>query len=486
MKTIIKRTVISILVLSLFSLALYAGSSLRDKIKKANDSPSLTADMQVEQLITVYIRLAKEEKLASNKEILLSEISKSNLKDKKSYTYEIEALYAKRLLKPEKARYYILKAMDEIPNEKHRFLTLIKTLAFIDTDLENYMRAMEGYLIIQKQLQQTNDINKLVLNYTNIADLYIKSNLFEEAINVLDIAYKLAVQQENKHIPNILYENKAIGYFHLKNLDSLQHYASKITHNASKDQLVDHRMKYMILLLKNDKEAISEIKALADSPQDTDKLNTYLHLAGAYLMFNETLKAKKLIFRLLYASDLKNLNYLRAKLFSLLGDAYLKEKQFSLSAQYYKKGTDLSTLNTLKMMKTGGILNLLKYDEIKKKYVMAQENLEVRQNYLFLFAAFAGMIILTFIFLYRSLKIKKKYDELMFNKLNSEISFINSHEIRKYLSNILGIVMVIKMSENRNETYFEFEDALFDSAENLDISIKSIAAKLNDKAESCI
>jgi len=485
MKTIIKRTVISILVLSLFSLALYAGSSLRDRIKSANNSPSLTADIQVEQLITVYIRLAKEEKLASNKEILLSEISKINLKDKKSYTYEIEALYAKRLLKPEKARYYILKAMDEIPHDKPRFLTLIKTLASIDTDLENYMRAMEGYLIIQKQLQQTNDINKLVLNYTNIADLYIKSNLFEEAINVLDIAYKLAFQQENQHIPNILYENKAIAYFHLKNLDSLQHYASKITHNVSQDQLVDHRMKYMILLLKNDKEAISEIKVLADSPQDTDKLDTYLHLAEAYFMFNETVKSKELIFRLLYAPDLKNLNYLRAKLFSLLGDAYLKEKQFSLSAQYYKKGTDLSTLNTLKMMKTGGILNLLKYDEIKKKYVMAQENLEVRQNYLFLFAGFAGMIILTFIFLYRSLKIKKKYDELMFNKLNSEISFINSHEIRKYLSNILGIVMVIKMSENRNETYFEFEDALFDSAENLDISIKSIASKLNDKAESC-
>lgn len=213
MKTIIKRTVISILVSSLFSLALYAGSSLRDKIKKANDSPSLTADMQVEQLITVYIRLAKEEKLASNKEILLSEISKSNLKDKKSYTYEIEALYAKRLLKPEKARYYILKAMDEIPNEKHRFLTLIKTLAFIDTDLENYMRAMEGYLIIQKQLQQTNDINKLVLNYTNIADLYIKSNLFEEAINVLDIAYKLAVQQENKHIPIYFMKIKLLDIF---------------------------------------------------------------------------------------------------------------------------------------------------------------------------------------------------------------------------------------------------------------------------------
>lgn len=94
----------------------------------------------------------------------------------------------------------------------------------------------------------------------------------------------------------------------------------------------------------------------------------------------------------------------------------------------------------------------------------------------------AGMIILTFIFLYRSLKMKKKYDELMFNKLNSEISFINSHEIRGYLSNILGIIMVIRMSEDRKETYLEFEQALFDSAENLDHSIQNIAAKLNDKA----
>ncbi|MGY0034975.1 tetratricopeptide repeat protein [Pedobacter sp. NJ-S-72] len=316
------------------------------------------------------------------------------------------------------------------------------------------MRAMESYLVIQKHLQQAHDINKLVLNYTNIADLYIKSNLFEEAINALDMAYKLAIQQEKRQIPNILYENKAIAYFHLKNLDSLQHYAAKVTGTSSPDQLVDHRMKYMILLLqKNDKEAINEIKILADNPGDTDKLYTYLHLAEAYLIFNQTAKAKEVIFKLLYSNDLKNLGHLRSKLFSLLGNAHLKEKQFELSAQYYKKATEQSSLNTLKMIKTGSILNLLKYDEIKKKYVVAQENLEVRQNYMFLFVVVAGMIILTFIFLYRSLKIKKKYDELMFNKLSSEISFINSHEIRKYLSNILGIVMVIKVSEDRNETY---------------------------------
>jgi tetratricopeptide (TPR) repeat protein len=485
MKTILKTTVISILVLSLFSLPGYAGNGLRDEIKTVISSPSPTADLQIEKLITAFITLAKEENIVTNREILLSEISKSNLKNKKEFHYEIEALYAKRLLKPEEARYYMLKALDEIPQEKPKSISMLTTLAVIDTDLENYIQAMENYLLIQKQLQQTHDTNKLILNYTNIASLYIKSNLFEEAIKTLDIAHELALEQDLPHIPNILYENKAVAYFHLKNMDSLQHYAAKIADAGSPDQLADHRMKYMILLLQNDKEAIREIKILADSPADTDKLYTYLHLAEAYLIFNETRKAKEVIFKLLHAPDLKNLSYLRAKLFSLLGNAYLEEKQFRLSAQYYKKGTDQSASNTLKMIKTGSILNLLKYDEITKKYVRAQEHLEVRQNYLFLFIVVAGMIIMTFIFLYRSLKIKKKYDELMFNKLSSEISFINSHEIRKYLSNILGIVMVIKMSENRNETYFEFEDALFDSAENLDTSIKSIAAKLNDKAESC-
>ncbi|QNK64700.1 hypothetical protein H7F33_09570 [Pedobacter sp. PAMC26386] len=487
MKTIIKTTVISILVLSLFSLPLRAGDSLQDKIKTALQFPSPTAENLLEKLITSAIRLANEENIASNKEILLSEISKSNLPEKKAFSYEIEALYAKRLLKLEKARHYIIKALDETPQEKPKFIKLLRILAFIDTDLENHMRAMESYLIIEKHLQQVKDTSNLVINYTNIADLYIKSNLYEEAINALNTAYNLATHQEKEYIPNILYENKAIAYFHLKNMDSLQHYANKIINDEarSSNSTVAHRLKYMALLLKKDKEALNEIKVLINDPKDADKLFTNLHLAEAYLVFNQIEKSKKLIFKLLSSDDLKNLGYMRNKLFNLLGDAYLKSKDFELSAQYYKKGSDQSALNTIRMMKTGSILNLLKYDEIKKKYVVAQENLEVRQNYLLLFIMVAGMIILTFIFLYRSLKIKKKYDELMFNKLNSEISFINSHEVRRYLSNILGIIMVIKMSEDRNEAYSEFEDALFDSAENLDISIKSIAAKLNNKAESC-
>ena len=289
MKTILKTAVISTLIFFFSFTLLYAGNGLRDKIKIAVNSSLAVSETQLEKLINSYIWLAKEENLSSNREILLSGILKSNLSDKKVFSYEIEALYAKRILKFEQAKRYILKTLDETPQ-----------------------------------------------------------------------------QQERAQIQMLVYEHKAMAYFHLNNLDSLNYY--------------------------------------------TDKANPI---------------------------------------------------------------QSASTNNT----------HRLKYDEINKKYLVAQENLAVRQNYFMLCMAVAAMIILTFIFLYRSLKMKKKYDELMFNKLNSEISFINSHEIRKYLSNILGIIMVIRISEDRKETYFEFEQELFDSAQNLDNSIHSIATKLNDKAE---
>lgn len=482
MKTILKTAVISTLIFFLSSFSLFAGNGLQDKIKTAVNSSAPVAETQLEKLITSYIWLAKEENLSSNKEILLSAILKSNLPDKKVFSYEIEALYAKRLLKFEQAKRYILRALDETPQENSRFIRLLKILAFIDTDLENYMRAMESYLIIEKQLQNLQDTSKLILNYANIADLYIKSSLYKEAITALDTAAHLAAQQGKQPIQMLVYENKAIAYFHLNNLDSLNYYADKISHIKSTNTINTHRLKYMMLLLKKDERSIDEIKILVENANDPEKLFTYLHFAQAYLLFDQTAKAREIALKLLLSGDLKNLGHMRCKLFNIMGDAYIKEKKFALAALYYKKATDQAAMNTVRTMKTGSILNYLKYDEIKKKYVVAQEDLAVRQNYFMLCMVVAGMIILTFIFLYRSLKMKKKYDELMFNKLNSEISFINSHEIRGYLSNILGIIMVIRMSEDRKETYLEFEQALFDSAENLDHSIQNIAKKLNDKA----
>ena len=485
MKTLMKPAITFILVFFLFSFELHAAENLPDQIKAAIQPPSPKSGVLIEALIVKYVTMDDIEKITANKEILIAAILKSKLPQKVAIQCEIEAVYAKRFMKLEKAKSYLVKGLNSASPKDLLYIRLFQLLAFVETDLENHMGAMESYMMVDKSLKRINDTSGLVKNYNNIADLYIKSNLYDEAIVCLNKAYTLVQQQGKMQVPRLLYENKAIAYFHLKQLDSLQFYVNKTIQRKNgsiEDSLTIHLMKYMVLMLKKDPSAIREMKTLIDNPKNWDKLYTYVHLADAYILFNQTKKAKEIILKLLASDDLKNLGYMRSRLLHLMGDAYQKENKFDLSSQYYKKAILQSSLNTEKMMKTGSILSLLKYDEIKDKYARAEENLKVRQNYLILSITGAAMIILTLIFFYRSLKIKKKYDELMFSKLNTELSFINSHEVRRYLSNILGIVSVIKISDDKSQTYFEFEDALHESAENLDISIKSIAAKLNTKS----
>ena len=90
------------------------------------------------------------------------------------------------------------------------------------------------------------------------------------------------------------------------------------------------------------------------------------------------------------------------------------------------------------------------------------------------------MVAFTLFLLYRAVLAKKRFNKLAYDKLNNEISIINSHDVRKHLSNILGIINVIQISDDHNSAYFEMEKSLLESAEGLDSSIKTIASKIED------
>jgi tetratricopeptide (TPR) repeat protein len=465
-----------------------AVAPIAEKLKKLPELPAKTAQELLYQLTLSYISRATDtDHISTNKNLLLTALERSNISHKKAFAYEIEALAAKKLRKLEVAKRYILLALKETGEGKPQLPRLLNTLAFIETDFENYMGAMESYLMAGKIFQKNRDTNRLIVNYSNIADLYIKNNLYEEAINALNQATTLAVKQKKGPVPYFIYQNKATTYFYLQNLDSLQYYAKKTLggeKSPSYNIIAEHRLRYMELFLKKDPAVIEAIKLVLNNIRDQDYIFTTIHLARAYLLFDRSREAKTLIFKLLSSPNLKDPGYTRSILYDLLGDAYQKERNFQLSSRYYEKGMDQSLLNSENMMKTGSILTFLKYDEIKNKYVLAEENLKVRKNYFILLTVVAAMIIIALFLLYRSARMKKKYNELMYNKLNKEISFMNSHEVRRYLSNIQGIIMVIQMSEDKKTTYTELEEALFDSAENLDNSIKDIVNKLHHHTES--
>jgi signal transduction histidine kinase len=81
---------------------------------------------------------------------------------------------------------------------------------------------------------------------------------------------------------------------------------------------------------------------------------------------------------------------------------------------------------------------------------------------------------------YRNTKQKRHYEKLLFAAKKEELAYINSHDIRRHLTNILGIIDVVQHSEHKEKEYLQAEEYLFRSAEELDRAIKNISEKLDN------
>ena len=79
---------------------------------------------------------------------------------------------------------------------------------------------------------------------------------------------------------------------------------------------------------------------------------------------------------------------------------------------------------------------------------------------------------------------KRYYEKLFFDSQKKELSFINSHEVRRHLSNILGLIDLIKNSDDKHKQYLEAEEHILTSAEKLDEAIKTISEKLELDGDS--
>jgi signal transduction histidine kinase len=64
------------------------------------------------------------------------------------------------------------------------------------------------------------------------------------------------------------------------------------------------------------------------------------------------------------------------------------------------------------------------------------------------------------------------------NKVLRDIAFIQSHEVRRPLANILGVIEVLNSSNSVNNK--EIFDHLIESANELDMQIRSIVKKTNN------
>ena len=69
---------------------------------------------------------------------------------------------------------------------------------------------------------------------------------------------------------------------------------------------------------------------------------------------------------------------------------------------------------------------------------------------------------------------------MLFKAKKQELASINSHEVRNHLSNILGLLDLMKDSETKEELLKTRKYLLY-SAEELDKNLKNVSQKLSEK-----
>ena len=137
--------------------------------------------------------------------------------------------------------------------------------------------------------------------------------------------------------------------------------------------------------------------------------------------------------------------------------------------------------NVSKLIKVGDISSRMKIDEIQADY-FKKDKLYRQERVLLIFIIIVALFIIAIVVMfYRNAKQKRHYEKLLFAAKKEELAYINSHDIRRHLTNILGIIDVIKHSDNKEKEYQNFEKHLLYSAEQLDQSIKNISEKLDEE-----
>jgi hypothetical protein len=126
------------------------------------------------------------------------------------------------------------------------------------------------------------------------------------------------------------------------------------------------------------------------------------------------------------------------------------------------------------------ISSQIKIDEIRSAYIQKSENYKRERLWLIFIVVVTALLLAVGSLLYWNIRRKKYYEKLLFDAKTKELAHINSHEVRRHLSNIMGIIDNINQSDDRYEEYLQTEKYLFSEAGKLDIAIKNISAKLDN------
>jgi len=363
-------------------------------------------------------------------------------------------------------------------------------LGFLQTYKGNTSDAVYSFSMAKKQAVILDDPSLIVIAEVNISDIFYRNSLYKQSLSYLEHAQRVIVERPTveERLKYTIYNNIAENYFRMNNLDSLKHYNAllhRLKDDSYKKYIFTKRTDYYIRLLQHNYEAaIGSIIALkTDSLYFYDN-NDEQNLAYAYFNARMLDSSKRVINALLGNPKEKNHPETKYRLYEILGKIAEQQHDPEAAAYNFKMALAQAEAQINSLTQVDVVASKIKIDEAQGSFNKKEEGYKKERTgliYVVIISMLAAAIIAM---IFNVTRQKRYYEKLFFDSQKKELSFINSHEVRRHLSNILGLIDLIKSSDDKHKQYLEAEEHILTSAEKLDGAIKTISEKLELDGDS--
>lgn len=425
--------------------------------------------------------------LTSAKRQLDGLLSRYQVNNVKAINYFVQTLYLMGLRQYAQAEGELVRAIDmaEYADDHYLLFACFTQLGFLQNLKGNTTEAVRSFRQARQEAIKLNDAYLQVLIDVNIADIYLRNTLYNQSLVYLNQSQALIAKQHMNEpvFVMMIYVNKAENYFNLGNTDSLSKYCNELFAMKLQDSRLhtfqQHSLYNLELLHGQYKQALAHLASLKKDPRynfdETDEQN----LANALYRDGQTDSARKIARRLIQDEAQKNHPEATLPLYEMLARIAAGKGEKDLAIQRFDQSLQQAKTQLLRLKEVDTIAARLKIDEMQGNYIRQEEAFK-RDRLLLLFSFITvSILLIAGAVLYRNIRQKRQLEKLLFEAKKNELSFINSHQVRRHLSNILGIIDIISHGDDSYEAYLEGKSHLLSAAEDLDNSIREISEKLN-------
>ena len=415
-------------------------------------------------------------------------LTKYNIENSKAFEYYMESIFQNRFGNLKESEINMVKAVIAVRKSHDDALSyeFLNFLAYKQTEQGLITDAISNYRLAKLEAIKLQNTGVQMVTDVNLSDLLYKNEFYNQSLLYLNQAQAtcLKYHPKSKRVLAVIYYNKCENFFRMGNIDSLKKYHDNLVKSDSDhDKMFTYRNRtayYLALLQQNYAGAIVLIDKMRKTPTYLYNEQDQQNLADAYYQNNQTDSAKHIIYGLLNNTSISNHPEIKYHLYEVLGQIAEKSGDYKNAASNFKSALLESKINAKKLTQVDDVASLIKADEVEVFYNQKDEDYKRERLWLIIGIAFAVLIILIVAMFYRNVKQKRHFEKLIFDTKKAELAFMNSHDVRRHLVNILGLIEVIKLGHNKEEEYLQAEEGLFKSALELDKAIKSFSDKLND------